>query len=88
MEPSVETSGLGSNGRGRPGANPLRSADDPVGRLLKIEAVCELVGLSRATVYRCIKDSEKPFPKPVKIGACSRWSERQVIDWKKALVAG
>lgn len=63
-----------------------KSHPDPVGRLLKIEDVCDLLGLSRTTVYRCIKDRITPFPKPLKIGKCSRWSEEQIIEWKKALI--
>jgi len=49
------------------------------GRLIKIDTVCAIVGVSRATVYRLIKSDE--FPGPVKIGAASLWVEREVIGW-------
>jgi len=49
------------------------------GRLIKIDTVCGIVGVSRATVYRLIKSDE--FPGPVKIGAASLWVEREVIAW-------
>lgn len=82
----IETQVNGSSYAGQ--RNPQgKSQDDPVGRLLKIEDVCDLLGLSRTTVYRCIKDKSAPFPRPLKIGKCSRWSEGQIIEWKKALVA-
>ncbi len=82
----IETQVNGSSYAGQRNP-PGKSQDDPVGRLLKIEDVCVLLGLSRTTVYRCIKDKSAPFPRPLKIGKCSRWSEGQIIEWKKALVA-
>jgi len=51
----------------------------PPGRLIKIDTVCGIVGVSRATVYRMIKSDA--FPRPVKIGAASLWVEREVIAW-------
>jgi len=57
----------------------------PHGRLIKIDTVCGIVGISRATVYRLIKSDE--FPGPVKIGAASLWVEREVIGWVETRIA-
>ena len=54
---------------------------------MKIREVCDLVGVSRATIYRLINHAEKPFPKPKKIGAVSRWSEAEVVTWIEQLTA-
>ena len=55
------------------------------GRLIKIDTVCSIVGVSRATVYRLIKSDE--FPGPVKIGAASLWVECEVIGWVETRIA-
>lgn len=66
---------------------PLSASDDffdvasPAMRLLRIDEVCALVGISRAMVYKCMKHGPAPFPKPVKIGALSRWLEEDVVAW-------
>jgi prophage regulatory protein len=60
---------------------------DPIGRLMKIDDVCKDVGLCRAMIYRCIKRSRNPFPRPVKIGYASRWRESEIIAWKAALIS-
>ena len=70
--------------------DPARALDadtDPVGPLLKISDVCLETGLSRAMIYRLIKDALNPFPKPIKIGNASRWSLIEVIEWKKKALA-
>ena len=54
-------------------------------RLIKIDTVCGIVGVSRATVYRLIKSDA--FPGPVKIGAASLWVEREVIGWVEIRIA-
>ncbi len=60
---------------------------DPVGRLLKIGAVCAETGLSRATIYRLMAETRNPFPKPLKIGTSSRWSFVEIIEWKMRALA-
>ncbi len=78
----------------RPGFSEPTSEDadahpsDSIGKLLKITDVCRDVGLSRAMIYRCIKQENHPFPRPVKIGYASRWREADVIAWKTALMPG
>jgi prophage regulatory protein len=49
---------------------------------LRIKPVSYFVGLSRATIYRKIKNGE--FPPPIKVGYASRWKAGDVFDWLKA----
>jgi prophage regulatory protein len=51
-----------------------------VKRFLLINAVLLLVGLSKSTVYRYIK--EGLFPEPVSIGnKCVAWLESEILQW-------
>ena len=52
-------------------------------QLLNIGAVCELVSLSRPTIYRQVVAGK--FPPPVKIGRASRWHTDQVVTWIEQL---
>ncbi len=61
--------------------NPART--ERLDRLLKINDVCELLGLSRATIYRWMRAKPNPFPLPIKLGGASRWTERQISEWRK-----
>ena len=61
--------------------------EDPVGRMLRIGAVCSEIGLSRAMIYRLMTDARNPFPKPIKVGKASRWSLVEIIEWKKKALA-
>lgn len=53
--------------------------NDEPDRLLKQRKVVDLVGFSRPTIYKKIADGK--FPRPVKIGRASRWSERAISAW-------
>lgn len=49
-------------------------------RLIRIEEVKRLTGLSTATLYR--KISAKEFPRPVRLGEAARaWPLSEVQDW-------
>lgn len=48
-------------------------------RLLTRQVVSEMVGFKTTAIYAKIAAGE--FPRPVKIGRCSRWSERAVAEW-------
>lgn len=61
----------------------LRSVPVLQDRLLDIHAVCERVGFGFTTVYKRIRQGQ--FPKPRRIFDRSRWSEREIEDWVKAL---
>jgi prophage regulatory protein len=53
---------------------------------LRLPQVCEIVGLSKAMIYR--KARLGTFPKPYKPGgASSRWSCREVTEWLNAVKA-
>jgi len=55
-------------------------------RLLPLPAVMEIAGLRKTMIYRKVRDGT--FPKPCKPGGVStRWSEREVRDWKNAVLA-
>jgi len=54
-------------------------------RLLRLEAVKDLTGLSRSTIY-----AHPEFPKPIKIlpgGRAVGWSERELIEWTERRIA-
>lgn len=68
------------------GANP-RSPAVPNRRLLKIGEVCAVVGVSRAMIYKSMRRRSAPFPRPVKIGAVSRWPVEDVEAWVSELRA-
>ena len=52
---------------------------------LKRKDVCELVGVSRYTLYHLI--TKQSFPKPIKLnGRVMYWLEREVQAWIQARV--
>jgi len=56
--------------------------------LLRLPAVCALIGLSKSQIYRMIRSGE--FPAPVRLGQNSvAWPSDQVDSWiqKKIIVA-
>jgi len=53
--------------------------EPPPDRLIRLAAVCDIVGVSRATIYRMIR--AETFPPPVKVNAASLWVEREVSAW-------
>jgi prophage regulatory protein len=55
----------------------VQSIDDI--RLLRVEQVLEVVPVSRATLYRMIKQGE--FPAPIHIGSLSVWPYSEVQNW-------
>jgi predicted DNA-binding transcriptional regulator AlpA len=65
-----------------PGSGAVRLEGDPFGRFLKVRDVAVSVGLSRAMIYRLMREAGDPFPAPVKVGAASLWIEREVVAWK------
>jgi predicted DNA-binding transcriptional regulator AlpA len=56
----------------------------PCDRFMRVDEVLYLVGFSRSTLYRRMRDSELPFPKQIKISeAMAVWSEQEVAAWMK-----
>lgn len=54
-------------------------------RLLALDAVCYAISLGKSSLYDLMKN-DPTFPRPVKIGARSRWSEARVMAWIEAKV--
>lgn len=55
-------------------------------RLLPLAAVIELAGIKKTMIYRLMR--EGTFPKSCKPGGVSsRWSEREVREWKDNMLA-
>ena len=53
-------------------------------RMLHIEEVMEMTGLSRATIYR--KMGKGQFPRPLKLGdRAVRWRQSEVEGWLASL---
>lgn len=48
-------------------------------RLLRLEAVQDRIGLRKSKIYTMINEGE--FPRPVKLGPCNAWPEREVSAW-------
>lgn len=62
-------------------------APDSNRKLLRMSEVCELIGLSRSMIYKCMKDPAIAFPSPVKIGVLSRWDKQEIFDWAESVRA-
>lgn len=55
-------------------------------RLLPLDAIMQIAGIGKTMIYRKVRDGT--FPQPCKPGGAStRWSEREVRDWKTAIMA-
>jgi prophage regulatory protein len=54
---------------------------EPRSSFLRIDEVCARVGLSKSSLYRSMNHRQNPFPRPIKLGRASRWSERQIREW-------
>ena len=54
--------------------------------LLRRNAVLELVGITKSTLYRWIKDPKIAFPEPIRMSSrCSVWREIDVLNWMASL---
>ena len=60
----------------------IRTVTDSPDRFLRLNAVLDLTGLSRATLYRKIEAGT--FPKQIKIATrCAGWRQSAVNDWMR-----
>lgn len=48
-------------------------------RLVRPDQVLEMLGVSRVTLWKYVKDGK--FPAPIKIGASRFWDEAEVNEW-------
>jgi predicted DNA-binding transcriptional regulator AlpA len=55
-------------------------------RLLKLPQVCDMIGRSRASIYRDV--ATKAFPEPLKVGGSSRWLLSEVQAYIAQLPRG
>jgi excisionase family DNA binding protein len=55
---------------------PAQSLDD---KFLNFQEACNLVNLSKPTIYKALANNT--FPKPVLIAGCKRWSKQLLIRW-------
>ena len=56
-------------------------------RLVKAREVCEMLGISKSTLHRLIRQGK--FPRQVKLGAgTSRWPSQEVENYRAALPRG
>ena len=55
-------------------------------RLLRLPEVLGLIGVSRPVLYRKMKRplSDSGFPRQIKLGKVSAWSESEVLAWIEA----
>jgi prophage regulatory protein len=54
-------------------------------RLIPVREAAAIVGVSRAKIYLLLNEGK--FPKPVKIGSATRFSERECHEWVAARIA-
>lgn len=48
-------------------------------RLVRPDQILEMLGVSRVTLWKYIKEGK--FPAPIKIGATRFWDETEVDEW-------
>ncbi len=49
-------------------------------KLLRLKEVCEIIGLSRSTIYKRL--AEGSFPRPVRLSErATRWRPAEIEDW-------
>ena len=64
---------------------PVHYENRPVERLIRIDEVKRLTGISTATLYRKISANE--FPRPVRLGPVARaWPLSEVQSWITGLI--
>lgn len=52
-------------------------------QFLRLPAVAEMIGWSKITIHRAVKEGR--FPKPVKLGVRSiAWPESEIAEWQEA----
>ena len=59
---------------------------EPPERLLTITNVENIVGFRSSSIY--LKIQQGTFPRPIKIGAASRWRESEVQAWIQKQIHG
>ena len=61
----------------------------PRDKLIDLQAVCQIVGVKKSTVYTWLGNKESDFPRPVRLSArMVRWSESAVLQWVQRCLNG
>jgi prophage regulatory protein len=56
--------------------------DGASARVLRIQQVCERIGVTQATIYSWLNNGRHGFPAPVRLGARSvGWHEAEIARW-------
>ena len=62
----------------------LVSVIEQSGKLMRIADVCELLGISRSTIYKRVSDGT--FPRPIQVGPRAvRWHVDDIVAWRDEL---
>lgn len=70
----------------------ISHSNDNNPQLMKLKEVCEMLTISRATIYRWVDEGK--FPEPVVLGkedgkrSAVRWYKTDVLDWLKGRPKG
>ncbi|PVH30327.1 helix-turn-helix transcriptional regulator [Pararhodobacter oceanensis] len=66
--------------------SPNSTTDIDIDRLLRLQDVKSLTGLSRTTLYEAMRRPawQGGFPRPIKVRRISAWPESEVRDWIEA----
>jgi prophage regulatory protein len=69
-----------------PTAADTRKPPFRIGTLIRLTDVCELLGISRSTIYNLLANSD--FPQPVRVGQKAvRWHVDAIDAWRDARAA-
>lgn len=73
-------------GKASPPAADTRKPPFRAGILIRLPDVCELLGISRSTIYSLLADGD--FPQPVRVGQKAvRWQVDAIDAWRDARAA-
>lgn len=62
--------------------DPSQLAQPKPGRLLRLDAVENLTGLRKSSIYTYMASKAHGFPTPVRIGARAvAWREADILEW-------
>jgi excisionase family DNA binding protein len=57
----------------------MNAMDLPATRLIKVDELAEMLGVSTRTLYRMV--SAHKVPEPIRLGGCTRWRLDLVREW-------
>lgn len=57
-------------------------------RILRLRDVMRLTGMSRSWIYREVAAKPPRFPRPIKLGRASCWSQSEVLSFVRLKLEG